>query len=102
MAFFAMLSSEKRLVHARSLQLYFTSKITEQGYKMTVKGKMEESSFQALLKTLCRERFRLYDLYRAGQLERKEYLEKIQPLDKAVDRLELSLLGEENFCRARD
>jgi len=66
---------------------------------MTVKGKMEDSSFQTLLRTLCKERFRLYDLYKDGKMNREEYLQKIQPLDAAVDDLELSLLKGGRLCR---
>jgi len=66
---------------------------------MTVKGKMEDSSFQTLLRTLCRERFRLYDLYKEGKMNREEYLQKIRPLDAAVDDLELSLVRIEGLCR---
>jgi len=66
---------------------------------MTVKGKMEDSSFQTLLRALCKERFRLYDLYKDGKMNREEYMEKIQPLDAAVDDLELSLVREAKPCR---
>ena len=66
---------------------------------MTVNGKMEDSSFQTLLKTLCRERCRLYDLYKDGKMNREEYLQRIQPLDAAVDDLELSLVRIEGLCR---
>jgi len=66
---------------------------------MTIKRKMEDSSFQTLLKTLCKERFRLYDLYKDGKMNREEYLQRIQPLDAAVDDLELSLLKQARLCR---
>jgi len=39
---------------------------------MTVRGKMKDSSFQTLLRTLCKERFRLYDLYKEGKMNREE------------------------------
>jgi len=66
---------------------------------MTVNGKMEGSSFQTLLRALCRERFRLYDLYKDGKMNREEYLQRIRPLDAAVDDLELSLVRVEGLCR---
>ena len=66
---------------------------------MTVRGKMKDSSFQTLLRTLCKERFWLYDLYKEGKMNREEYMEKIQPIDAAVDDLELSLIRDGRFCQ---
>lgn len=53
----------------------------------------EESSFQKTLEMLCAERFDLYRKFRRREMSRKEYMNAIAPIDEAVDRLELSLLG---------
>jgi len=39
---------------------------------MTIKGKVEDSSFKTLLRALCKERFRLYDLYKDRKMNREE------------------------------
>ena len=54
----------------------------------------EESSFQKTLAKLCKKRFDLYRKFRRREISRKEYMYALALIDEAVDRLELSLIGD--------
>ena len=56
---------------------------------------MERKSKKELkhLEHLYRARFELYERFRRRELDRQGYFKLITPLDKAIDRLEMSLLA---------
>ncbi len=54
----------------------------------------EKISFSKRLGLLYMKRFELYRRFRSREIGREEYMRALAPLDAAVDRLELSLLGD--------
>ena len=61
---------------------------------MQLSGSTEDYTVFAVLTRLQARMMEYHRTYRKGELTEEEYLSLIRPIDRLIDRIELSMLGE--------